>query len=232
MKPSTSTRKQNGIIFGAYACSYSLLITSKSSISPYIVLAKAAEGSKKITQFFKPHSAGTKITDQYSVQMERKRDSDDSSSNSEDSIFSSEEEENDSITSSPFSQESTLEYSASTQSPALLQQLTLDYGAQTTSVLSTSIPKQQRKRKPLDSPINDDDDSETHLPSKKRKSDDDTTEEEKEFPDLTLELIFCQIPFQHLISSCRLVCRRWNEIIMREMVWLFICMISSNLVLI
>ena len=35
-----------------------------------------------------------------------------------------------------------------------------------------------------------------------------------------VEEIFGQVPITHLYSSCRLVCRKWNDIIMREKVCL------------
>jgi len=33
-----------------------------------------------------------------------------------------------------------------------------------------------------------------------------------------LEAVFCQLPLVELFTGCRLVCKRWNDIIMREKV--------------
>ena len=40
-----------------------------------------------------------------------------------------------------------------------------------------------------------------------------------DLPTEVLEMILCQVSFQDLFFSCRRVCKRWNDIVMREKVW-------------
>lgn len=43
-------------------------------------------------------------------------------------------------------------------------------------------------------------------------------------PPEILEIIFCLIPLQELLLSCRLVCKQWNDIIMRKKA----CMVATE----